>query len=338
MKLKKYLFPIIYSFLLIAFTAYIVLDTFVIVRVYDSVDTGESSRPSYTLPLENTETDEPVESGTLSSGSDETYETESPEETWIPEETEPIITEPIITENSYKDNNISINIIEYFAYNSKIYVADIRISSPEYLKTAFAKDQYGRNITQKTSSMAKNNGAILAVNGDYYGARESGYVIRNGVLYRNTPASNRDALAIFDDGHMAIIEEKHTTAETLQASGAVQVLSFGPGLVVDGEIVVGEKDEVSVSSSKGNPRTAIGEIDELHYLIIVSDGRTKESSGLSLYELAEFMQSLGVTTGYNLDGGGSSTMWFNGKILNYPTTDGKKFEERSVSDIVYIGY
>ena len=332
MKLKKYLFPIIYSILLIAFTVYIVLDTFVIVRVYEPVGSGgDSTRPSFTLPPESSELETPAESGTLSPGSDETDETEPPEET------EPIITEPIITENSYKDNNISINIIEYFAYNTKIYVADVRISSPEYLKTAFAKDQYGRNITQKTSTMAENNGAILAVNGDYYGARENGYVIRNSVLYRNIPAPNRDALAIFDDGRMAIIEEKYMTAEILQASGAMQVLSFGPGLVIDGEIVVGEKDEVAVASSRGNPRTAIGEIDELHYLIIVSDGRTQESTGLSLYQLAEFMQSLGVITGYNLDGGGSSTMWFNGKILNYPTTDGKKFEERSVSDIVYIG-
>ena len=332
MKLKKYLFPIIYSFLLIAFTIYIVLDTFVIVRVYEPVDKGDSSRPIYTLPSESTEPVESTESGTPPSESEESSETEPPEET------EPIITEPIITETSYKDDNISISIIEYYAYNTKIYVADVRISSPEYLKTAFAKDQYGKNITQKTSKMAENNGAILAVNGDYYGARENGYVIRNGVLYRSIPAPNRDALAIFDDGRLAIIEEKYMSAEILLASGAKDVLSFGPGLVFDGEITVGEKDEVAVSSSKGNPRTAIGEIDELHYLIIVSDGRTKESAGLTLYQLAEFMQGLGVITGYNLDGGGSSTMWFNGRIINYPTTDGNKFEERSVSDIVYIGY
>lgn len=325
MKLKKLLFPIIYTFLLIAFTAYLLLDTFVIVRVYEPVDIGESTPPVFTLPPESSETEET---------SDEPSESNSETE---PIETEPIITEPIITENSYKDNDISIEIIKYFAYDTAIYVADIKLSSPEFLKTALAKDQYGRNITQKTSTMAENNNAIFAVNGDYYGARENGYVVRNGVLYRNTSASDREALAIFDDGRLAIIEEKFMTAEILHASGAVQVLSFGPGLVIDGEISVTRKDEVAVSSSRGNPRTAIGQIDDLHYIIIVSDGRTTESAGLSLYELAEFMQALGVNTGYNLDGGGSSTMWFNGKILNYPTTDGKKFEERSVSDIVYIG-
>ena len=87
-----------------------------------------------------------------------------------------------------------------------------------------------------------------------------------------------------------------------------------------------------------NPRTAVGIIDELHYVFVVSDGRTEESEGLSLYQLAEFMESLGCGIAYNLDGGGSSAMYFNGEIINNPTTDGKSIKERSVSDIVYIGY
>lgn len=87
-----------------------------------------------------------------------------------------------------------------------------------------------------------------------------------------------------------------------------------------------------------NPRTAIGIIDDNHYVFVVSDGRTSESEGLTLYELATFMKSLNVKTLYNLDGGGSSTMYFNGEVINNPTTNGKKITERSVSDIVYIGY
>ena len=87
-----------------------------------------------------------------------------------------------------------------------------------------------------------------------------------------------------------------------------------------------------------NPRTAIGVIDDLHYVFVVSDGRTSESEGLTLYQLANFMQNLGVKTAYNLDGGGSSTMYFNGQVINNPTTNGNKISERSVSDIVYIGY
>ena len=87
-----------------------------------------------------------------------------------------------------------------------------------------------------------------------------------------------------------------------------------------------------------NPRTAIGIIDENHYIIVVSDGRTNESEGLTLYQLAEVMQQYGATTAYNLDGGGSSTLYFNGQVINNPTTNGNTISERAVSDIVYIGY
>ena len=87
-----------------------------------------------------------------------------------------------------------------------------------------------------------------------------------------------------------------------------------------------------------NPRTAIGLIDVLHYVFVVSDGRSSSRKGLSLYQLAQFMEGLGVKTAYNLDGGGSSTMYFNGRVINNPTTNGRTIKEREVSDIVYIGY
>jgi exopolysaccharide biosynthesis protein len=87
---------------------------------------------------------------------------------------------------------------------------------------------------------------------------------------------------------------------------------------------------------KSNPRTAIGQVSALHYIVIVSDGRTNKSAGLSLLELADEFFDRGCTVAYNLDGGGSATMWFNGKVINIPK-DGKYFGERSVSDIVYIG-
>ena len=87
-----------------------------------------------------------------------------------------------------------------------------------------------------------------------------------------------------------------------------------------------------------NPRTAIGYINDNTLVFVVSDGRTNESEGLSLYQLATFMKNLGVKSAYNLDGGGSSTMVFQGKVINNPTTNGRNISERSVSDIVYIGY
>ena len=242
------------------------------------------------------------------------------------------------TDSSYSDDNIQVNLTEKTVENTQVYIADITVSSSDYLKTALAQNTYGTNVTAKTSVTAANNNAILAVNGDYYGANSTGYVIRNGVVYRDTvreDSSNGD-LAIYKDGSFKIIYEDEISAEQLVKDGVVNLLAFGPSLVEDGEIVVDTNSEVGQSMSS-NPRTAIGIIDENRYIIVVSDGRTSESEGLSLYQLAEVMKSYGVKTAYNLDGGGSSTLYFNGQVMNKPTTNGT-ISERAVSDIVYIGY
>ena len=244
-----------------------------------------------------------------------------------------------VTDSSYKDDNISINLSESTVNSTQVYVADVTVSSSDYLKTAFAQNAFGTNVTAKTSETAKNNNAILAVNGDYYGANSTGYVIRNGVVYRDTvreDSSNGD-LAIYKDGSFKIIYEDQISADQLVKDGVVNLLAFGPGLVENGEIAVGTNEEVGQAMAS-NPRTAIGIIDANHYIIVVSDGRTSESKGLSLYQMAEVMKSYGVKTAYNLDGGGSSTLYFNSQVINKPTTGGNKISERAVSDIVYIGY
>lgn len=236
---------------------------------------------------------------------------------------------------TYSDSKSKITVTQYRAYDSNIYVADVEVTDGTSILSAFAKNTYGRNITDTTSDMAEENNAVLAINGDYYGARQSGYVIRNGVVYRNQ-GSNGEDMVISKDGTLSFISESDTTTDSLIQKQAWQVLSFGPVLVENGQVAVSENDEVGMAMAS-NPRTAIGTVAKNHYLFVVSDGRTSESAGLSLYELANFMKSLGATNVYNLDGGGSSTMVFQGEVVNNPTTNGNKISERAVSDILYIG-
>ena len=238
-------------------------------------------------------------------------------------------------DTTYQDDNVTITLKEYNQNDTRIYVADVTVTSTQYIKAAFASDTYGKNVTESTSAMAAAHNAILAVNGDYYGAQERGFVIRNGVVYRSTSAG-KDVMCIYADGTMGIVSDREITAEELVANGVWQAFSFGPALIEDGIISVTQFDEVGMGMIS-NPRTAVGMIDTNHFIFVVSDGRTDESAGLSLYELAQFMQSLGVKTAYNLDGGGSSTMYFNGQIVNNPTSFGGGIKERGVSDIVYIG-
>jgi len=306
--IRKHIMTIAYLLVLVMFTVYVALDTFVITRVYGDAYAQTS-----------TSTDAAQTSGSSTS-----------------EESRLAVT----TSNSYEDSNISVTVNGYTVSDTQVYVAEVSLSSPEYLKTALAQGLYGKNVTATTSEIAEDNNAILAINGDYYGTQESGYVIKNGELYRSTAASGQEDLVIYKDGTFKIINESEVSAEDLIADGAVQTLSFGPALVENGQVSVGTNDEVKKAMGS-NPRTAIGVRADGTYLFVVADGRTDESEGLSLYELAEFMEEQGAVTAYNLDGGGSSTMVFNGNVINNPTggmAGHGSGNERSVSDIVYIGY
>ena len=247
---------------------------------------------------------------------------------------------PVVTEDSYDDGRIRIQIRTDRIAETDVYIADIRLDDPSLLRTGLAGDSFGRNLAEATSRIADRNGAVFAINGDYYGFRDRGYVLRNGYLYRsvsNTRYPYGEDLVIWEDGSFEIIDEDGQTAQDLADRGAQQIFSFGPALVNDGEVQVIEGDEVERAQIT-NPRTAIGIIEPLHYVMVVSDGRTRESHGLSLYQLGELMEDLDCEVAYNLDGGGSSTIWFNGKVLNKPTTYGDVIQERTISDIVYVGY
>ncbi|MFT4258728.1 phosphodiester glycosidase family protein [Microbacterium sp.] len=217
------------------------------------------------------------------------------------------------------------------------YVADVTLTDATALRSAFAGDAFGTNITETTSEIAEDNNAIFAINGDYYGFRDTGIVIRNGVVYRDEGA--REGLVFYTDGTVEVYDETSTTADELLADGAWNTLSFGPAIVVDGQIVDGIED-VEIDTNFGNhsiqgdqPRTLVGVIDDNHLVFVVIDGRdTGYSKGATLTEAAEIMISLGATTAYNLDGGGSSTMYFNGEVINQPSNGG----ERGTSDILYI--
>jgi exopolysaccharide biosynthesis protein len=219
------------------------------------------------------------------------------------------------------------------------FVADVVLGDATELRSAFAENKYGDNIIANTSTIAKANNATFAINGDYYGYRRSGYLVRNGVVYRDVPA--RQGLAFYRDGTMKLYDEKTITTDELLAAGVWNTLSFGPGLVDGGEIPAGI-DQVEVDTNIGNhpiqgkqPRTGLGMISANHLVFIAADGRSNGySRGVTMPEFAQIFKDLGAQVAYNLDGGGSTTMYFNGAVVNLPLGRGN---ERGTSDILYIG-
>lgn len=218
------------------------------------------------------------------------------------------------------------------------FVADVTVTDATIVKAAFADDEFGQNIIANPSVIAADVDAVLAINGDYYGFRDTGIVIRNGVAYRDEPA--REGLAIYSDGTMKIYDETSTSADALVADGVWHTLSFGPGLVQDGAVIDGI-DSVEVDTNFGNhsvqgqqPRTAIGMVEADHFLFVVVDGRSEGySRGMTMTEIAQIFVDRGAQVAYNLDGGGSSAMVFQGELVNNPLGKG---QERGTSDIIYV--
>ena len=217
------------------------------------------------------------------------------------------------------------------------FVADIKLDNATLLRSAFANNKFGQNIIDTPSNIASEHNGIWAINGDYYGFRTTGIVIRNGVVYRDSGA--REGLAFYRDGSVKIYDETSTNGQKLVKQGVWNTLSFGPSLVKNGKIVDGI-DDVEIDTNFGNhsiqgnqPRTLVGAKKDGTLVFVVVDGRDAGySRGVTMTEAAKIMLEQGCVTAYNLDGGGSSTMYFNGEVINEPSNGG----ERGTSDILYV--
>lgn len=216
---------------------------------------------------------------------------------------------------------------------------DLRLTDGLQLKTALAHDKYGQNIKDTLSNIAGAHQASFAVNGDFYGYRQDGIVLRNGVLYRDKP-TQRECLVLYRDGTAAVKKEADTSGQELLEKGAFQVFSFGPVLLEDGQIREGLKDsykvdDLNVSISGPEPRTAIGYLEKNHFLILVADGRQEGySRGMDFEEMAAIFKERGCRLAYNLDGGSSVTLYRDGEVINRPCP--LVGNERNISDILYI--
>ena len=234
------------------------------------------------------------------------------------------------TETGYYDDSIRVDITTTRRSNAEFYVADIKIKHPSQLRTGLSTS-LGTKYN-KPSAMAAHYNAVVAVNGDYYRDRKQGLVIRQGETLREKSSSLYDLLLIDTNGDFHIVKRDNLDMLEFYLAGALtiqNVFSFGPALVMDGEMQeIPEK--YSFAPHYKNPRAAIGQLGELHYVIVICDGRQDDSAGCTLETLAQFMAELGCTQAYNLDGGNSATLVLGSTVFNH------KAEERSISDILYF--
>lgn len=238
----------------------------------------------------------------------------------------------------YEDETRSIH-IDRVDENGIVYFAvDVQLKSADQFHTAFSGGEFGGG-KEKLSSMAKKAGAVLAVNADNYGAHEYGVIIRDGTLHR-ARETTRNMLIVDQNGDLSVRSERKgenpkQLGEELAAQGVRHTFEFGPELVKDGATVKFNPsfNVISTRNNRREPRTAMGQIGPLHYLIIVADGRQEGySKGMTLQELQQLFVEYGAQTAMNLDGGGTAELWLNGEILNRPSGG----EERSMSDMIWF--
>jgi len=235
----------------------------------------------------------------------------------------------VADDNSYKSHDLNITVTQMQVGSSVAYVADVYMRYYDNLMSDVINGDWSDRSQQAIADMttlAEKDKAVLAVNGDFIAQRDTGMVVRGGQVRRAVVKS--DVGCYYCDGTFRSIAKADFDMQTELSNYLYHTMTFGPILVQNG--VAGTNIPTSVASA--NPRTGFGYFEPGHYAFVVVDGRQEGYSvGLTIDEFAAFMASLGCQEAYNLDGGASSVMYFNGKIIN------RQSGVRGVSDIFYFG-
>ena len=251
--------------------------------------------------------------------------------------------EPIVTEDSYRSSDTAIFLSTVSdkskaisPYNLVYHIADIYVKDVTSLKSAFAKGEWKYRYTASVSEIAENNNAVLAISGDYIRFRDTGICLRNGELYREKADRTRDIGVIYRDGTMKTFVANEVPPEVLSDPNVWQILGFGPELLDENGKA---KTRFNTKVAGINPRALIGYYGPGHFCFILVEGRQydkkkeKYSAGLTMKELSLLCETLGLRQAFNLDGGATACMYFNGEVVNH-----NKNYPRAVSDIFYLPF
>lgn len=230
-----------------------------------------------------------------------------------------------INSHFYINDDLKIKVMEEKTANQHYWIAEVVASKETPLKAEFADNTYG-GTREPLSTMANRARAVLAINASGFYTdtnKPMGSIVRDGQLLQTDSHFTWEVLSTTWRGDLNFFQVNNQ--EDAYAADINDSFAFGPILVRNGAAT-------EIKDTSRHPRTAIGQLDDQRYVIVVSEGRLENVEGLTLTELQNIFLNLGCKTAYNLDGGGSSTLYFKGKILNIPS-DGK---ERAITDMIYF--
>lgn len=237
------------------------------------------------------------------------------------------------TDETYEDATISVQMEHVKVGEAMFNVARVKLSDASQFRTE-VEPPYQRSQTNLVATMAARQNAVVAIGGDNYKGGEQGYILRQGRVMRAAKAGSRDLLFVDANGDFTILRAPANEDVTALLEGETPVIHsfcFGPALVIDGELQTFDKYKWG-NINRNEPRCAIGQTGPLEYLLVVVDGRGMgDSEGCDGQTLANFMLEQGCVQAYNLDGGNSADMYFNGGVYSY-----QKKNPRALSDIIYF--
>ncbi|MCR5566335.1 MAG: phosphodiester glycosidase family protein [Clostridiales bacterium] len=252
-------------------------------------------------------------------------------------------------ENTYEDSTISVAVHQGNTGTCLYWYADIRLKDASQLRTmaATADGSFDTNAEMNGITMADNADAVVAINGDFYKSAEKkglGYIIRQGILYNNSLSDSSapdsrlmDVLLIDEDGDLIGLKKplNGTIPEKFNGKRILNAFSFGPILVDNGAVVQDYKDAdrwLDMARDAMRQRMCICQVDHLHYLVLCCAGPYRGNTGMTLREFADLAASLGVRIAYNLDGGDSTLLYFDGRRINeFGSTSSRRLQ-----DIIYF--
>ena len=244
---------------------------------------------------------------------------------------EPIAESYLPDMGGYEDESLKVTIETIREHDTTILVARVKIVDPSQIRTAMAA-RYGSTGTVLPDKFAQRVNAVLAVNGDFFSYNSTGYLVRQGKLYRDKTHTPSDVLIIDDKGDFTIIVDPTEEKVKSFPGTIVNSFNFGPALVVDGEIITTTK-MMNIGLNKETQRMGVGQTGPLEYILVATEGpENKGSDGLTIPEFAQLMKDLGARHAYNLDGGSSSAMILDGKKSN--ALSSKKL--RPICDLLYF--
>lgn len=202
----------------------------------------------------------------------------------------------------------------------------------------------------QAAQIAREKQVVWGMNTDYYTYRLgrktiTGMVIRGeNVFFDRVPEANRrqfpnlDTLAMNEDGSWKVYTSDELTAEEYLQQGAVDVFSFGPYLVRDGEL--NPFIDQMGNGKTDQPRCAIGMIEPGHYYAMLAEGRIRNVSvGVNVEFMAKHMLAAGCTQALNLDGGQTAVMTFMGnQITRIGKYSGGRTSARATTEIIGVGH